>query len=225
MKKLFSAIICLLAINFLALAGGVGWMFNSGKLDKAKIGQIREMLFPPASASATTKPSVADATTQPMFRLDQLLAKQSGHTAAEQADFVQRMFDSRMLELDRRQQEISDLERQVDLANAKLAQDRAALDKDRKEQAAREEEANKEATDKGFQDSLALYESMDSKQVKQIFTTLSEPTVQQYLEAMDTRTASKIIKEFKSPEETAMIQRILERMRQAQAAATAGDKP
>jgi hypothetical protein len=222
-KKLFSAIVLLLAMNFLAVGGAVGWLFKTGHLDKAKVGDIRKMLFPPAIAAATTQPAVDDATTQPTFKLDELLAQQSGHTAAEQVDFIQRTFDSRMLELDRRQREIGDLERQVDLANQKLAADRAALDKEQKDLADQQQEATKLASDKGFQDSLALYNAMQAKQVKQIFMTLSEQTVQQYLEAMDPETAGKIIKEFKTPDETAFIQKILERMRLAQASATTTD--
>jgi hypothetical protein len=52
--------------------------------------------------------------------------------------------------------------------------------------------------------------------------TLGEQTVQNYLQAMDTRTAAKIIKEFKSPDETAFIQRVLERIRLAQVSSTDG---
>ena len=66
---------------------------------------------------------------------------------------------------------------------------------------------------------------MPAKQVKSIFMTLSEQTVQQYLQAMDTRTAGKIIKEFKTPDETAFIERVLERIRQSQVSSTDGKQP
>ena len=129
-----------------------------------------------------------------------------------------------MLELDRRQREMADLKRQVDLANQKLATDRVALEKREKALADREQAAQKLQSDTGFQNSLALYNAMPAKQVKSIFMSLNEETVQQYLTAMDTRTAGKIIKEFKSPDETIFIQRVLERIRQAQVAATDGNK-
>ena len=102
-----------------------------------------------------------------------------------------------MLELDRRQREMADLKQQVDLANQKLASDRAALEKREKALADREQAAQKLQSDTGFQNSLSLYNAMPSKQVKSIFMTLNESTVQEYLTAMDTRTAGKIIKEFK----------------------------
>jgi hypothetical protein len=72
------------------------------------------------------------------------------------------------------------------------------------------------ADDKGFQDSLALYNTMPGKQVKTIFMSLDDATVQQYLQSMTPRSAGRIVKEFKTPEETARIERVLERMRQAE---------
>ncbi len=36
MKKLFNLIVLTLALNFVALAGGVGFLVKSGRLDKAK---------------------------------------------------------------------------------------------------------------------------------------------------------------------------------------------
>jgi hypothetical protein len=45
--------------------------------------------------------------------------------------------------------------------------------------------------------------------------------VQHYLEAMDPRDATKIIKEFKTPDELSRIQTVLERMRTASPDSTA----
>jgi flagellar motility protein MotE (MotC chaperone) len=220
MKKLFFVLILTLAMNFLALGGAVGYLFQSGKLDKAKIAKVREIIFPPPGMAATTQPSAASAAPQPL-NLANLLDKHSG-SVIEQVDFIRRTVDAQMLELDRRQRELADLKRQVDLANQKLAADRTALEKREKDLTNREQAAQKLQNDTGFQNSLAIYNAMPSKQVKSIFMTLGEPTVQQYLTAMDTRTAGKIIKEFKTADETAFIERVLERIRQAQVSVTDG---
>jgi hypothetical protein len=220
MKKFFSLIVLLLAVNFIAAAGGVGWLVQSGHLDKDKIKQVRELLFPPpVIAAATTQPSQADsATTRPTLRLVDLMSQQVGRSASEQVDFIQHAFDTQMLQLDSKQAALTHLQSLVDSANQQLALDRAALDKKSSELDAREQEQTRLQSDKGFQDSLALYNSMTSKQVKTIFMTLNEQTVEQYLDAMQPRTAAKIIKEFnKSPAETDFIQRVLERMRLSQA--------
>jgi flagellar motility protein MotE (MotC chaperone) len=220
-KKIFSVLMLTLAINFLAAAGGVGYLFQSGKLDKSKLSRIKDVMFgpPPAPPAAPAAPKAAS-----RGDLASLMMNQSGRTALEQVEFLRRSFDAQMLELDQRQQQISDLQRQVDLANQKLASDRAALDKREKDLAAREQEAQRLQDDAGFQASLSLYSAMPAKQVKSIFMTLSEGTVQEYIQAMDTRTAGKIIKEFKTADETAFIQRVLERIRQSQAVSSTDGK-
>jgi hypothetical protein len=55
--------------------------------------------------------------------------------------------------------------------------------------------------------------------VKTIFMSLTDDTMIQYLRAMEPRTATKITKEFKSPEELARIGLVMEKMRQTQASA------
>jgi hypothetical protein len=225
LKKLFLVLVLTLALNFIALAGGVGYLFQSGQLNKSKISQIKDVLFaPPAPPPA---PPAANANKTPDSRtvLANMMSGQSGRSALDQVEFLRRTFDAQMLELDQRQRQVSDLQRQVDLANQKLAADRAALDKREKDLDAKAQETQRLQDDAGFQTSLSLYTAMPSKQVKSIFMTLSEPTVQQYLQAMDTRTAGKIIKEFKSADETAFIQRVLERIRQSQVSSTDGNKP
>jgi len=219
MKKLFTVLMLVLALNFVAVAAAGGWLWKTGQIDKAKILKIKEVLFPPPPPPAppdAAAQAAAAAATRPTLQLDELIAKMAGRPATEQMDFIQHTFDAQMLQMDRRQRELMDLQRQVDLANQKLAQDRANYEKQQQALTAREREAARLETDKGFQDTLALYNAMPSKQVKTIFMTLSEGTVEQYMDAMEPRVAAKIIKEFKTPEETAFIQRVLERIRQSQ---------
>jgi multidrug efflux pump subunit AcrA (membrane-fusion protein) len=215
MKKLLTVIMLTLGLNFLALAGGVGWLFKNHKLDREKIMAIKEIVFPkPAPEVPTTEPS-DEPTTQPIMRLDELLAKATGRSASEQVEFIQHAFDAQMAILDRRQRELIDLQRQVDLSKEQMSKDRSALDEQKKALDAREQQATKLASDKGFQDSLALYNGMAPKQVKTIFMGLDDQTIKNYLEAMEPRTAAKIVKEFKSADETARIQKIMEQMRLA----------
>jgi hypothetical protein len=217
MKKIFTVLMLTLALNFLVAIGGVGWLFRSGHLDKAKITQIKLILFPPPAPPAPAQPAADAATTRPTLRLDELLAKMAGQSAIEQVDTIQQTFDAQMLILDRREREIADLKQQVDLANQKLSVDRAAFQKQLDALNTREQESARLAGDKGFQDSLQLYTAMQPKQVKSIFMQLDEQTVENYFDAMEPRAAAKIIREFKTPDEIAFIQRILERMRQASA--------
>lgn len=214
MKKLGGVIVLTLALNFLAAAGGVAYLFGTKKLDRAKVVAIKELVFaPPPAAAPTTQPGDGSATTRPATSLEELLAKASGRTAGEQVEFIQRSFDAQMALLDRRQRELTDLQRQVDLAKQQMERDRVALEKGRTELATQQQLAKKLETDKGFQDSLQLYNTMTPRQVKAVFISLDDATVRQYLQAMQPRKAAGIIKEFKSPDELARIQRVMEAMR------------
>jgi flagellar motility protein MotE (MotC chaperone) len=212
-KKLFNVIVLVLAMNFLAAAGGVGWLFKSGHLNKEKLTDLQKIVFPPSEPDQNNPTTQPDATTQPTMRLDELLARASGRPAGEQVDFIQHSFDSQAAQLDRRERELSDLQRQVDMAKQQMVRDRAKLEQDKKDLASRQDQETRLASDKGFQDSLQLYTAMAPKQAKTVMMSLSDDVLQQYLQAMDPRTASKIIKEFKMPDEVARIQKVLEKMR------------
>ena len=215
MKTLGTVVMMTLAINFLALAGGAGWLFQSGHLDKGRVKAIREIVFPPAT-QPTTQQSESQAPPEPTAasRLDALLAKHTGaRTAAEQADFLQHSFDAQMSQLDQRQRQLEDLQRLVTEAQAKLKTDRTQLDSDRQKLTDDQQQAARLADDQGFQDSLNLYNSMPAKQVKTVFLTMDDATVVNYLRAMTPRTAAKILKEFKSPEEQDRVHKLMDRMR------------
>jgi hypothetical protein len=181
------------------------------------VAAIKEIVFKDAAQPQPTSQPSEVATTQPVVQLDELLDRASGRSATEQVEFIQHTFDAKMAMLDRRQRELNDLQHQVELSKQQMSKDRTALDGREKGLAEREQQAGRLESDKGFQDSLALYKSMPPKQVKTIFMSLDDATMTSYLQAMEPRTASKIIKEFKSPDETSRIQKILERMRLASA--------
>src|SRR5206468_4098475 len=124
MKKVFNVLVLTLAVNFLAVVGLVGWLVQSKKLDREKVQAIKEILFPkPVEEAPTTQPSSEAPTTQPMMRLEELLAKASGRSASEQVEFIQYAFDAQMAVMDRRQRELNDLQRQVELSMQKEALD------------------------------------------------------------------------------------------------------
>lgn len=213
MKRLWDLLVLTLAMNFLLLAGAVGWLYQSGRLNKDRVGKVKEVLFPPTTQPAATTQRTTDPATASREQLDALLAQHAGLPAGQQVEFIRQTFDAQMAELDRRTRELADLKTQIDMANAKLATDRAALAADRKRLTDEQERAKKLAADEGFQESLDLYSSLPAKQVKAIFLTLNDDAVLQYLRSMDAGTAGKIIKEFKTPDELDRVQRILERMR------------
>ena len=226
MKKLWNILVLALAVNFVALLAGVGYLYRTKRLDRERVGAIRGLLFPESAAApaspATTRPAAS--TTQPVLKLEEMLAAHAGRPAAEQAQFLQRTFDSRMAALDRRKQDVEALHALVRNAEAQLAREREEFEDRRAALEAREQEATRLAADKGFQDSLKLYGTMRPKQVKDVFATLPDDVVVRYLRAMEPREASKIIKEFKSPAELARLKALMERVRSAAEAAAPAEE-
>ncbi len=221
MKNLLNVVVLLLAVNFLAVLGGAAYLKQAGKLDRDKLMAIKEIIFPSTQPmAATTQPSEEDAaptpTTQPIDQLTALLALQLNKPATEQVDFIRQSFDAQRIEAEHRERELADLQKQVDLARQQVTRDRTTLEQQRKDLEAHQQQTIALETDQGFQDSLALYKSMTGKQVKTIFLGLDDKTVSQYLKAMEPKTAARILKEFKSPQETAFVEKVLERIRKSQ---------
>lgn len=218
MKKLLNVLILTLAFNFVLAACGVAYLAKTGALTREKVTAIKAILYPATTqAVVVAEKNIPDATTQPTLRLEELLAKVSGRPAGEQVEFLQRTFDAEMAQLDRREQEIS-----RNAAEAKAALKNAADERDRlaavqKKLDAREKAIKTQVEDKGFEESLAVYNEMSAKQVKDVFTSLDDATVTKYLRAMEPSRAAQICKEFKSPQDIERVQRIMELIRQPQA--------
>lgn len=225
MKKILTLAIVLLALHFLAVAGAVAFLVTSGRLDKPRAAQIAELLFPPPSSQPATQPTtrVAASTTRPLLRLEELLAKQAGRPAAEQVDFIRNAFDEQYAQLDRRTRELEDLQRQIEAARDQLARDRAGHEARQRTLDSRESERARLERDEGFQAELQLYQQMPTAQVKRVFLGLDDETVARYLQAMQPRTASRILREFKTPEEVARLQTILDRIRKSPSTEGAGN--
>ncbi len=229
MKRIWNAAVLTLALNFVVAAAGVGWLASSGHLTRGRMAGVRRVLFPPPAtrpSEPTARPAAADAPDDPVTRLGALVARAAALPPGERIVAVQQAQEMQAAELDRRRRDLQDLRSQVELAESQATTDRDAVVKDRQAWTAQQGQQASAAADKGFQDSLALYQTLPARQVKAIFTSLPDETVQRYLQAMDARQAGKIMKEYKSPEDVAKLERVLERIRQARAAtATAATDP
>ena len=229
MKRIWNVVVLTLAMNFAMAAAGVGWLAASGHLTRQRMADVRQVLFPPATrpaaaaAATTTQPTsggtlAADA--DPVDRLGALLAKAAGRPPGGRLEAAQEVQEVDLAELDRRRREAADVRRQAELAESQAKADHDAVDRERQAFTAQRDQQAAAAADKGFQDSLELYRTLPAKQVKAIFLSLPDETVQRYFQAMDPREAGKIMKEYKSPAEAQRLEVVLEKIRQAPAAAT-----
>jgi flagellar motility protein MotE (MotC chaperone) len=211
-SKLFNILVLTLAINFLLVLGGALWLKQAAQLDNTKVAAIKEILFPPPTTLPTTQPTDPATTTQPTLKLEAILAKYAGKRAGEQAQGIQTTFDAQAALLERQRRELEDLQSQLNREKERLAQEAMALETGKTALAEQERKSQAVQEDKGFEDSLKLYTGMQPKQVKAIFLSLPDESVVKYLTAMPPRTAAKITKEYKTPDELTRLNRIMERM-------------
>jgi hypothetical protein len=201
-----------LALNFLAAAGGVAWLFQSHHLDRLRVHAIKDLVFPPEQPPApATQPTVSRESSASR-QLEELLAKTVGkRTAAEQVQFIQERYYQSMAELDRRQSELTARELQVADASKRLLADRKALDAERQKLTEREQEADRLANDKGFQDTLTMYSKMTPSQTRAILYSRSRSSPNTWMRWMwaSERTSSR----GRAPDEMTRIKSILERIR------------
>src|SRR3712207_269107 len=104
MKKVWYALVLALALNFVLAAAAVTWLYQTGRLDRERVAEIREIVLrdpqAPAPEGATTQP--AGPATRPAMTLEALLEKHTGKRAGEQVEVVQQAFDAQSVLLDRR---------------------------------------------------------------------------------------------------------------------------
>jgi hypothetical protein len=214
MRTAWNVLVLTLAMNFIAAAGGVVWLQQTGRLDRERLLAVKQVLFPDPEPPEVEAPPL-ELVESPTRRLEALLEWQAGEPA-EQVQAMQHAFDAQMVQLDRRQREMADLQRQVELAQQQLARDRQVLERERQTLEQQQQETARLAADRGFQDSLDRYNVMPARQVKSIFMDLEDEAVMRYLQAMQPRSAARIMREFKSQDELRKIQAVLEMMRQSE---------
>lgn len=214
-KKLGIVVLLVIALNFIASAGGVAYLFATGKLDKDRVQAIGKIVFPdaPPASQPATQPTDDARPSDPLFQIDELLEQQAGKTASEQVQVVRDAYEKLAAQLDRQRREVVDLRRQVDAAQAQVVTDRADLAKREQSLADRVAARERENKDAGFKRTMAIYDEMKPNQLKDLFTGMDDATVARYLQAMDAGRVSRIVKEFTSPEEKVRAQRLLDRLR------------
>jgi flagellar motility protein MotE (MotC chaperone) len=223
MKKILTFLALLCVLNLLATAGLVGYLAATDRLDMPKLHTIADLLRhkgsperlreqaseiiepPPATAPATapaSRPALAD-----------VGLERGPVTAQERLDYARQAMEQERLQLEN---EAQDLRHRQELLLQLQAQVEAKLRKIEETKKAFEDElakASSKDNDAGFQKTLALYSELKPKQVKDLFVGMQPDVVVRFMQAMPPDQAAKIIIEFKTLEEKAFINGVLERLR------------
>jgi len=226
MKTLLSIFNMVAVLTLLVLLGLAGYLAATGRLDNEKLQTMLDMVrqthtppdlrqqvytvftAPPATATA---PATGPATTRATGLA--VAASQMAASAAERLDYARQVIELEQLRLDHEAQELQHRQQLLDQKRAQIDANLAQLDAAQKkfrEQVAATQAQTRSAA---FTKTLDLYNELKTKQVKDILGTLNPDAAAEFLKAMDSERAAKIIAEFKTPEEKASLSSILEKIR------------
>lgn len=217
LKSLWTIITVLALANFLAIAGFVGWLVATDRLNLERLERVRVMLAEThgaeqgrlaiekaafeqvqaeaaAEAEAAKPPETAETKIATSAEADEVARLRAERLKRETADLIETLLRERE-DVDRRQ---------------------AALVKERKEfEAMRAEIARLEGSEQ-FEKAVQLYQSLKADAAREVMSELigkgQTDQVVSYLNAMSSRTAGKIIASFHA-ESPAQAADLLERLR------------
>lgn len=213
MKSLWSVVSFLAVVHLLALLGFLGWMYGSDRLSLERVRTVRELFAMTMTDEKMQKEEQERETTVNPER-DSSMFQMSSTRQIELLTDVQRQ---ELLATQRMKDESEMHARQFSLLNQKIASEREEFEEERR----RWEEATgadrERKTNEQFTQTVIQYESLPAKQGKQVLIELinsgNREQAVAYLDAMKPRATSKILKEFKSPEEIILAAELLEELR------------
>ncbi len=217
MKKLIKALFVVGIINLLAVFAGAGWLFSSGRVDKARILRMTELFVEPVEVEqAKLKAEQA--------KIEKELAEQEKPLPALALNTEERnrvrveMTQIDRQRLERMKREVKDLQATLRRERQLVEQDRFALEQEKEAfEQMRQRLAGLEGG-KQFQKSLASIAGMKPKDAKAILSTLltdkKTEEVVTYLSSMDDRVRTAIMTEFIKAGEEKLAANLLESIRQ-----------
>ena len=219
-RRLILIAATVLSLNFVAMVAVAAVVAQRAQLDREKIAAVKEVLFPPPDSTGTAaeaEPEPPPAT--PMQELLSLLDAEANKAADARVADVTRAVDRRAADLDRRAREVADRSAQVAEAAGELGREREVFEAEVAAWRTEVDAAVARAADEGFRASLELYETLPAKRSKALLIGLDDATMLAYLRAMDTTTAARVLREFKTDAEADRARAVLELMREGRQAA------
>ena len=227
MKKIGSLLTMILVMNLVAALGLAGYLLATGRLDKEKATamldmvkhkgtpeKLREKLYDimeptPATSTAPSTQSLAAKTVE--NELTSVLAA----SASDRLEMSRQAIEQERLKLEAEAQDLRNRQKTLEDKQSELKE---LLKKVEDAKGAYQKKVEADAAkgkDESFKKTLALYDELKPKQLKEIFLGMPEETVAEFLAAMDESRSGKIIAEFKSPTEKTFILKVLETIRGA----------
>ena len=221
MRALFTAVVLFVFINALALAGLFAWLAGTGRLDKQRAEQ----------AIALFKPTI---TQQQQLEEQAAAAEEEARKAAEQAirmeqvangpvtpemrlQRIEEVSQHQLQLVERRKVEIAAIQRQLDLTRAQVDAKIAEFEQRQNTFETAVQQRIEQFQQEDFRQAVALLEGLPPRQGKELLQEYlgqgKQQQVVDYLAAMQTRLATKVLKEFKEPREVEQAAELVEMVR------------
>ncbi len=226
-RTLMTVLVSLAVANFLAIGGFVGWLAASDRLDLDRLERIREML----SETRGEEQERLDIERREAERRAEEEAESARSAlpplnAGELLDALREHEEAARLRVARMEREAEDLRRALRREREELDQRITAFEEEKAAFDAMRRRLVEAEGDTQFQQAVALYEALPAAKAQEMLQTLIDEgktdQVVDYLNAMDTRTARKIVERFEDP---AVAADLLERLRVRGLQASAAEDP
>jgi hypothetical protein len=218
MKTAWSIVSFLAVVHLLALVMFVGWLHQSGRLDRDRIELLRET-FALTIEQAAQQAAEAERTAEEERRraLEEFRREKPPVPSAAQVRHISHLEEIESRSMRRLHDERAALAAQIADALASIEAREAALEADRTAWLEAIEAERARRSDEQFAKTVRQYESVPPRQAKGMLLGLvaggrTDQAVA-YLDAMNPRAAAKIIQEFKNQDELALATDLLERLR------------
>jgi len=225
MKKIGSLISMICIVNVLMLAGFIGYLCGTGRLNKPKAQAIADMLRQPGApeglreklydimAPATKPATQTRPATGSAAGAEEGVAGAEPATAQERIDYLQRVLEAERLGLESEAQKLREEQELLASKQNQLDLDRRYLNDQKKAYEQTLAGATTQSDAAGFQKSMALFDELKPKQVKDLLVVMPADQVARYFAAMEPDRAAKIIAEFKTTEEKSLLNQVLDKVR------------
>jgi len=204
MKTVFVIVAVLAMVHVAAGLGFVGWLASTNRLNKDRLSAAKAvfaMTIDQEQEKEAEEAAIAEAAKVEAERQARLSGVGGLASVGDRLAEDEKRNEVLLRQLERTRREIEALSDNLTLARQRMERQHADLLIAKQDLEQRIEQMEARLNDAGFKKAVALYETLPSKQVKQMFVELMDADqtddVVAYLEAMEARKAAGVLKEFK----------------------------
>lgn len=221
MKQIGWAILILLVLHLLAVAGGMAWLASTGRISAERVRAVAAAFELPVAeeAAEAAKAAEMEAKTRELaMEAAKLEAVADGPlTLSDRLAMEEVKDDLAMHRLEQLKRQTDDLRQQMERTRELLIQQKADLEAERREFEAFVAAKTTELQEADFQRAVQTYDQLKPRQVKEMFQQLlatgESDRVVEYMTSMQLRKSAAVLKEFKTPEEVQQATLLIEELR------------